>query len=52
MNYELQKRDHIGQLIVENIDNQEYKKVEELEETKRAKKGFGSTSIGLERGMS
>ena len=48
MDYEVQKGDRIAQLIVERIDDQEWREVEELEETERAEKGFGSTGKGLE----
>jgi hypothetical protein len=41
--YQVQKGERIAQLIIEKISNEELYEVQELEETNRGDKGFGST---------
>jgi len=39
VNYEVRKGDHIAQLIVERMDDQDWMEVEGLDATERAEKG-------------
>jgi len=48
MDYEVRKGDRIAQLIVERLDDQDWMKVEKLDVTERAEKGFGSSGLGVE----
>jgi len=48
IDYEVRKDDRIAQLIVEWLDDQDWLKVEGLDVTERAEKGFGSSGLGAE----
>jgi len=48
LDYEVKIGEHIAQLVVERIDDQDSMEVDGLNETERAGKGFGSTGTGLE----
>jgi len=48
LDYEVKLGERIAQLIVERMDDQEWMETEELDETERAEKGFGSSGTGVE----
>jgi len=48
IDYEVRKGDHIAQLIVERLDDQDWMEVEELNGTERAEKGLGSSGLWVE----
>ena len=48
LDYEVKIGEHIAQLIVERIDDQEWREIDGLDKTERAGKGFGSSGTGLE----
>ena len=48
LHYEVKIGEHIAQLVMERIDDQDWMEVDGLDETERAGKGFGSTRTRLE----
>jgi len=48
LDYEVKLGERRAQLIVERMDDQEWMKTEELDESERAEKGFGSSGTGVE----
>ena len=48
-NYQFKAGDRIAQLIVEKIQLKEEMEIDELNETERGTKGFGSTDLGPKR---
>jgi len=48
LDYKVKLGERIAQLIVERMDDQEWMETEELDETERAEKGFGSSGTGVE----
>jgi len=48
VNYEVRKDDWMAQLIVEQLDDQDWMEVQGLDVTERAGKGFGGSGLGTE----
>jgi len=48
LDHEVKIGEHIVQLVVKRIDDENWMEVDELDETERAAKGFSSTGTGLE----